>query len=58
MTNRKIFVNRAQNYMSDLHQVFVYVNYCRESVPFWRRCDMLCRPTSGVVGDVMFAHNG
>jgi len=34
-----------QNYMSDLHQIFVPVTYARGSVVFWRRCDMLC--TSG-----------
>ena len=27
----------------------------RDSVLLWRRCDMLC--TSGVVCDVIFAHN-
>jgi len=34
-----------QNYMSDLHQLFVHITYSRGSVLLWLRCDMLC--TSG-----------
>jgi len=40
---------------TELHQIFVHVDYGRGSV-LWRRCDTLC--TSGFVVDVMFWHSG
>jgi len=43
--------------MSELHTKFsVHVACGRGSVLFWRYCDILY--ISGVVNDVMFAHNG
>ena len=38
-------------------KMFLHI-YGRRSVLLWRRCDMLCRPTSGLMDDVIFAHNG
>ena len=35
---------------------FAHTAYGRDSVIFWRRCDMFC--TSGFMNDVMFARNG
>jgi len=43
-----------RNYTSDLHQIFVRVNYGSGSVLLWWRSDMLC--TSGFMDDVIFAH--
>jgi len=37
-----------QNYTSDLRQIFVPLNYGRDSVLSWRRCDMSC--ASGFYG--------
>ena len=44
-----------QNYTSDLYQLLCILHYDRGSVLPWRCCDMSC--TSGLVDDVIFAHN-
>jgi len=38
--------------------MFVHVACGRGSVLLCRRCDTLCRPTSGFIRDAKFSHNG
>jgi len=44
-----------RNYSFNLRQSFVHV-YSSGAVLLWQRCDTLC--TSGLMDDVIFAHNG
>jgi len=45
----------VENYMDELQQISVHVDYGRGSILLWRHCDTLC--TSGFVDDVIFLYN-
>jgi len=44
----------VNNYMSDLHHIFVHVTYGHGSARLWQHSDTLC--TFGFRVDIIFAH--
>jgi len=51
----RVYPELHLNYISYLHHFFLHVAYDHGSVLLCQHCDMLC--TSGIMDDIMFAHN-